>query len=757
MKKNHYKFSSVSSFIVVLITLLLYNPEIQAQETPSTETEFPVGAFLSIIPTNSYNRVLYEKFTASGMNTIVPRADNGTKDYLTNLTVIPWNQSYDNWSDWIQYYITGFYSKWEAEENQTNENTVGVKHRYGQDTTWRNTVCWSSIGLTGPKDSLMYGPHYHQEKVYRRFLVDSSRALSYTPRIKMALHNPEEVPGSEDVCRIKVFYRYKVYHDPQWNYTIYDTILLSRILKVSDFYTDGSFKDYFFGIPPLNTYRYDAIFPANELKYNNQMQNSDFPKYSDLESNLGIQFCVDWLRNDSFCTLNIDYAEVYDNLGWNEYVNPLTHNTVISRIQNYTQSFSGWNNIKYWYGHDEPYTIDAIEPMRIVDSLVRDAGGAPIVTAQLIGSPEYWSPINGIILHQKIYEEVKPIEVMIDYYPFYTEWDVPNGLEVLRTILTETHRMKPGYWYIGQAFGKSTATGTPCLWRMPDTSEVKASVMLALAHGVKGILFWNFESGVPQNPGDCYTNGILDLALNETDLYYVIKNNFSPRLKGTLGKTLLGLDYTGNYLPLKHITPTQNPAPQPSSYDYLTIGLQPATNDDMNWHVGFFDRTNHNDDKYFLMANLWTNSAKSIQVRVTPPVQGYTNYRFRNVEPENNFDVTFNTETTQTLSFPAGEGYLFQVAPVVLYGGKLVYNENVGDGMTLTGDMTIENGATLTVNGTYNAKANITVKAGGKIVSAGNGKIIFDPGKKLFVEGSSDINGTSTNRLALEFSTDSPH
>ncbi|MDP2362944.1 MAG: right-handed parallel beta-helix repeat-containing protein, partial [Ignavibacteria bacterium] len=236
------------------------------------------------------------------------------------------------------------------------------------------------------------------------------------------------------------------------------------------------------------------------------------------------------------------------------------------------------------------------------------------------------------------------------------------------------------------------------------------------------------------------------------DLYYVIKNNFSPRLKGTLGKTLLGLNYIGIYLALKHIIPTQNPVPQPPSYDYLTIGLQ-ATNHDMNWQVGFFDRTNHNDDKYFLMTNLWTNSPKQIQIRVTPPVQGYTNYRFRNIEPQNNFDITFKIETTPTLSFPAGEGYLFQVAPVVKYGGKLVYNETVLNGTTLYDDMTIENGATLTINGTYTAKANITVKSGGKIVAGTNGKIIFDPGKKIIVKGSAQINGTASDRLSLEFST----
>ena len=73
--------------------------------------------------------------------------------------------------------------------------------------------------------------------------------------------------------------------------------------------------------------------------------------------------------------------------------------------------------------------------------------------------------------------------------------------------------------------------------------------------------------------------------------------------------------------------------------------------------------------------------------------------------------------------------------------------------MSLYDDMTIENGATLFIYDTYNAKANITVKSGGKIMYGENSIIIFDPGKKLIVEGSAEIKGTSTsNKLTLQFS-----
>jgi hypothetical protein len=146
----------------------------------------------------------------------------------------------------------------------------------------------------------------------------------------------------------------------------------------------------------------------------------------------------------------------------------------------------------------------------------------------------------------------------------------------------------------------------------------------------------------------------------------------------------MNLNYTGDYLPLKYFTPTQESSPPPAEYDYLTLGVY-ATLNDMNWHAGFFNRLNHPNDKYFFLVNLITTSTESIDVKVTPPVQGYNNYRFRDVE--GSFDETFTTQIIKELTLEAGEGYLYEVAPVVEYGGKLIYDETAGAGMILNDDM----------------------------------------------------------------------
>jgi len=705
-----------------------------AQDSSQTALEFTVGAFLSRSPSQE----VLNTFDSSGMNAVNWRAYTFTKSFLSNYKVMAYNQ--EGQTDWINHYATGLYSKWEAEQNQTVDSLIGIKHKYGQDTTWHDTLAWSTLGLTSPVDSLVYGPHYRREKEYKRWLYGPN--LKYNVRYNMALdYDPQSVDPSEQVCVIKVVYRYgEIYNTPPPPYDsvkVYDTVFVQDTLTVSDFNPDGSFK--FFKMP--KTYQYPSKFSSDQPEGKLELPAPDVDTtYTDANGDNGIQFFVEWL---GVGTLYIDYIEVYDNFGWNDYINPAKHDSVITNIQSYAQSYSNWPNIIYWFGHDEPYSIDAFIPMHIVDSLLKAAYAPRLIT-------EFYPPwllINNDSLLVSFYNIAKPEKLMIDFYPF-----TPSGktlaerLEVTRKRFTEAHSLQPGFWYVGQGFGRKKPDGSWLDWRLPDSTELKATVMLALAHGIKGLMFWNYDS---YQQSSAYIQGIVNEDTSKTELWYVIKDNFAPRLKGTLGTTLLGLDYTGNFLQLKYFIPTDDPPPQPVVYDYLTLGVIPSAND-QNWHAGFFERPNYSDDKYFFLANLWGESAKTVYVKVTPSAPGYVNYRFSNVE-EGYFDTTFTTQITMPLTHSQGEGYLYEVAPVIKYGGRLIYDETVADGTTLLDDMTIENGATLTVNGNYDVRANITVKDGGKIVTGTNGKLTFRLGKQLIVEGSAEIKGTPSNKLTIDF------
>ena len=722
---------SIKSLALFFLFVSFINCAITAQ---TTDGHFPVGAFMGSEP----NEAVKLSYDESGLNTIVWKAYPSNQSYLNKYDVMAFNI---NSTDWINHYATGCYSKWESEENQEDTLKIGVKHirRNGQfigsQANWAGVQCWSTLGLNGPADSLIYGPHYFQAKKYRRVYGDS--VINFITRFKMALnYNPQLVNQTDPVCKIKVVYRYNDINDNSKKYT---AILLERTLKVSDFPIPDSFKVFDFdGL----TYHYDTEkFPSDNLgRYSPESSKIN---YTDWVEGTGIQFCVDWLGNTNLGILYVDYAEVYDNDGWNRYINPITQNAVLDSIVVYAERYSNWNNIKYWYAHDEPHSIDAFIPIKTVDEIVCNAGSAPLITHFF----EVNVYKNGEYIYEHFYNSVQPKKLMFDAYPFHTNPLEGHNFESLPIKLQQSHELQPGFYYVPQAFGLIYSNNQG--WYKPSNAELNASVMLALAHGSKGILFSDYYSYQSEYG---FVDAIVDEQGNKSYLWYNIHDNLIPRLTSSLGNILLDLNYTGNFLQYKYITPTQNPLPPPPNFDYLTIGLE-QTNHNMNWHVGFLKDTSKFklDNNYFLMANLWTQAQKSIQIKLTPPndAQGYSNYRFRNIEPENNFDLTFSNQTLQTLTFPAGEGYLFQVGPVVKYGGKLLVNETVNSGTTLNNDMTIENGATLTVNGTYYANANITVKNGGKIVAGENANISFESGKNLIIDGTAEIKGTSANRLSI--------
>jgi hypothetical protein len=758
-KTHHMYYLFYPRSWIIIIALLLYSITVSAQETPAGEDKFYIGA--EFHNQTIENTIFYDPFDTSGMNTISQRADiMSTWSYIKDYKILAGNVQ--NKTDWIAHYTTCYYSKWEAEENQTDEARVGVKHKWGQQAFWNDTVsCWSTIGITDPKNSIMFGPHYRQDKRYKRWLYDTCYnqpgCLSYTPRFRMALDNHGGANSDEDVCIIKVVFSYRYENTyPQ------DTTFIQRTLKVRDFDSSGGFDDFY--LDPntfLGRYEYPPEFSL-PMKF---LVAEGLPSpvgYIDSESFTGIQFCVDWLRDDTLCTLYIDYVEVYDNNGWNEYIDDPSYvdTLIISYAQNYNNE--NWQNIRYWLGVDEPYSIDCYTPIRVVDELVRSVNpNTPLV----VPFNPTWSwdnyEINGEDEVSMFYNIAKPKRITLSNNPCHEDYPTIRyeDFEFLRFNLQRTSALDSNFWFNVQAEGYRTNYNEPnedpewCIWRKPQSAELRAMVMLASAHGAKGIFFKWFDSYV-SGEGYCGTtlkDAIVSPTAEGTELYYEIKNNLAPRLTGKLGNTIKDLDYSGNFL--KFQRSDQESPPPPVEYNYLTLSEGTPSMLVMNWHCGFFDRLAHPDDKYFMLANLITTDAKNVKVTLKPPVNTpFTNYRFRNIEGL--FDTTFSAPNIfeKQVEHSAGEGYLYQFSPVIQYGGRLLDSEETQPGMMLYDDMVIESGAVLTVNGVYSSKGNITIKSGG-IINGSNGKIQFAPGKKLIIEGSGSITGTSSNKLQLLFNS----
>ncbi|RKY97300.1 MAG: hypothetical protein DRQ13_04850 [Ignavibacteriae bacterium] len=733
----------------LLLTLLIFLfccvLELYAQE--QTPPGFTIGTFVG----GAGDQNIYTSFDSSGMNTLVHYAHTVTKPYLSDYSVIARNDS--NQSQWISHYATSLYSKWESEENQTNSATVGVKHKFGTDTTWQSVQCWSTLGLSSRKDSLLYGPHYRQEKEYQRWLYNSGsswRDIFYTARYRMALdYDPALVDTTEEACRITARVRHAVWINGVYADSVAnDTLGVPITLKVADFPSDGSFEDF-----PIERYTYLPDYPEQFIDGKLEIPSDDDITYTDSDGENGIEFLVEWLLDDTLCTLYIDYVEVYDNYGWNDFMtgDSLQTAQTIKKITDYAESYSNWSNIKYWWSQDEPFSIDAYTPMRVVDSLVRSVGGAPLITEFY---PNYRVLVNGDSQLVRYYNMVEPEKLMIDFYPFSHEFYPIRvvDLDTMRNILQIAHSLQPGFWYVGQGFGERDADSNWCSWRRPDSSELKATLMLALAHGVKGLMFWNYESyEVNRCSEGSYYDCIVGKAPTYTpsELWYLINDNFVPRLKGKLGNTLLSLNYTGNYI---HMECLNCPSQDNNTYDYLTINHY-GTN--YFWHAGLFEHKDYADNKYFLLANLRTNTSVESRLVVSNNTD-YKNVSFVDIEGgSGSIDTTiaYDSSLTYYETMPAGEGRLYRVSPVVKYGGRLIYDEEISSITTLYSEMTIENGAELSISANYTCNANIIVKDG-KITRSGSGKLIFDNGFKLIVEGDAEVSGTAQNKLEIDF--DSP-
>lgn len=294
---------------------------------------------------------------------------------------------------------------------------------------------------------------------------------------------------------------------------------------------------------------------------------------------------------------------------------------------------------------------------------------------------------------------------MFNAYPFHTvDYPLPiSGWENLRQKFQSSYELQPDFYFVPQAFGLIYPNGTGFI--KPTPAEMRSNVMLALAHGCKGIMFSDYYTYY--SPASGWLETIVDDEGNPTDLWYEIHDNLSPRLSGNFGTSLLKLDYTGNFLDINNSGNFQTN----NSFDYLTIT---SNSQIYHWHIGFLKNKQQQDIKYFFLSNLETASIGSTNLVIQNNTV-FNNVCFRDVEGSVNITIAHNSSYNFTVSLLAGDGKLYTVSPVIMNGGKLVYNETTTNGITLYDKMSIESGATLTINGRYYVNADITVKAGGKL------------------------------------------
>jgi len=576
--------------------------------------EFPVGVFTNLGPDDYVNHHYpsqnHSQIEAMGVNGVIQFITQDNRLDLQRYTnLIGFNTHYE--TDQIAKYASGYYSRWEAEENTVplSANYPGIKHEFGE---LGGNDCWKSGAIVPSHigEYLITGPDYYQNREHR-FWPYSGGDITYNVKFRLKIDG--NTTENINVCKLQV-----VYYAPNGNYSV----LKEQTFKANELSNNYVDKVLDYTIPEtIGSY----AFPANHAS----PEGDGFPERDDTyNGRQGVRFNVIWLGNRE---LYVDYIEVYDDRIGKD-LRPEFRGEVAYNCSTYAANYpqTQWPNLKYWYGLDEPQTIDNFDPYRIVDSILNVNGFPRLITTYY---PEWHGYRDNEIDLKRFVEQVQPARVMYYYYPFYYEEDDSQMLEFQRVVMQQPweHSFGIGDWYfVAQAFGTDPPLEKYNYWIKPSIWQLKASVNLALAHGAKGIFFWNYYS---QTLGvDTLLDAIVDTNYNPTTLYYGIRDSISSRLNGILGTTLLKLNYLGQYAKR---TPSTSPYDPIITWDFLTI----QDNDSYyNWHAGLLNDKTYSDNEYFLLVNLNTEASKTAELLITNN-SGYNNLRVRSVEDQS-LDIT---------------------------------------------------------------------------------------------------------------------
>ncbi len=614
--KEEFKFCAL---IFIILSSLIY-----------PQQKFRTGVYSQLSPELA-NKQNLKQVNEMGPNMVINQVTNSNKDSLQTLfdKVIAIN-AYKQ-TDYIYHYSSGCYTKWEAESSvDINAITPGIKHEFG---TNGGTYWYSGTNSGDSGKYLMKGPDYRQDRKYKQYYDTST--IQYIAKFNMKIDGAL-TPGVP-VCEISVGYRTE---EGQF------AILISKTFNADSL--SNSFRNYQLQYTIPETINGSATAKPI-VKFDGIAKYSETNQQTSYSGAYGVQFNVKWLGNRN---LYVDYIEVYDQYIWGDYLSD--PNGARNRILNYAAT-SGTSNTQYWYSLDEPQSIDNFEPYKIVESILTSNGYPPLITAFYPGWNGYR---NNELTMKRFIETVQPQMLMYDYYPYENNLTDEQCLEYQRSLMQQPFNNGfplVDYYYAAQSYGYTPTCIGDIYFnkRKPSAAELRATVMLALAHGIKGIFFWPYYS-YKTDTSACGQQEVVDAIVDTngtpTNLYYEIKNNIFPRLNGSLGYTLINLKYSVGYI---HVSNTNHSV---NSNDFLTIADYGS---DYNWQTGFLNDKVNSDNKYFFIANLRTDGSRTACLHFTNNT-GRANLRIRNIE-DPSVDFTINTTYDYYPVLQAGEGNLYQV------------------------------------------------------------------------------------------------
>ncbi len=643
-------------------------------------------------------------------STYYPQLTGTTLQLLPDQINVPLN--------FIDKYTDAHYTVWEAEGTDTSDGdaTLYYKATIGERVP---DAVRTKVGINS--DTLIYGPYYLQENTY--CMVDDGIQIDYQADFILKKETIGQLPNPNDtICVLQVTTSHKK------ELRVFDSIIVIKETAIT--YNELS-DDY----EPFS------------LQYNlTAIPDSYYREFTNY-----IEFKVIWKGNSNNVRLYVDKIVLSDDRG-RFITDPQTLPIAKQQIKDQIDEFQ--ERVVGWMGIDEPQSIDNYEPIRIVqsiiDSITNENKGLWIsFGGTWSGRWDHWNNIGSykLSMFEEFYKRVKKANIWCSKFLYDVSYpsSIPNYKAMNISSLADSNyrhfqNKENVFWgACVQAGSFSDATSWLTVQEI-SSQKLLYNVNLALLYGAKIITPWKyFVNTGTGNTGlvnvDPYNN------YTRTYKWYTLKDTIAPRLRGLLGKTLKSLTPKSQYAGLSGFDLLYNNTNVNKEYISEIRSLEVLSEADSCFiDLGFFNEQLDSTKKYFMILNRYYSTHSWLQVHL------------RNLNGFRNWKLTDYVDTSQTTLLAdnggntlfndtvcIGDAKLYSILPVVKYGGKLIVDEIIFSPTTLHDDMTIDSGATLYINSTYTANANITVKNGGKIIGGNNGIIVFTNRHQLFIEDSAQV------------------
>jgi tetratricopeptide (TPR) repeat protein len=733
--------------IIFFAFLCFIHIQLAAQAPSGMPNKITLGLYSAGGTTAINNNIQYLNYINDlGIDAAIHYVNSTVNPLLSNLDLISQNNSAQ---DYVFSYSQGYYSKWEAENIVSTQN-VGFRQAGGiyPSTTWKNNY---------NSNAKLFGPRYEQEKKYREHSPLGGHAVfvPYIAKVKIRL-TEFETPGN--VCSIEIKYFWDKNKDKLVGENEFDIIRTIEIFTTDTITTNWIVLelDYHYNHAGIET-----------------IPNNDFTEENDYGP--GVQIEINSLSNIGF---EVDYVEFVDNSIWENYFvdEPVAFQTnLTSYITN-----SIFQDIKYFYSQDEPHLFDQYVPFNTVKNAIDGYNGyKPLFTTfypqwnrQYCGEPTF-----------PLIDKFNSEQILFYYYPVisvHNQWNDSNYtytepicptpyayLDFAMRHLEDATTTFPdkNLWFTMQVHGHRNDNANVLL-RSPSTKEVNVQAMIALAHGMKGIFFYNMQSygdplGIRYNIGLVTRDDDPIDPLEPNYKYYLLKNNLIPRIKNKYEKHLINLKYNNVFDKYFYIDPAiryvnsngythNNPN---IALKLINFNIDP--NPSRHVLVTQLDNNvNPNESIYYSVVNLITSEtfkpSQHIGYSYTIPqvFNSFRNIRFRDIEDQ--FDLTFDNSSQSTKNYNhsllPGAGVFIQTGPVLKIGGTLKFNETISQDIFITNDIIVEDGVTLTIE----AGKYLIIPNGVTLTIESGAKLEFNENSNLFVFGNLIAEGTPTNKITLE-------